>query len=266
MTEAIHLYIGQTLHARLTPFRHSFRYRIASIMVDVDRLASAAKASRLFSINRFNLFSFYEKDHGARSGGDLRPWAEQRFGDAGLGDACAQICLFTFPRILGYVFNPISVWFGYDRSGKLRGVIYEVNNTFGDSHAYVVPVCDDGDALHTANKQLYVSPFFDRAGAYRFRLRPPGEDFKLVIRYDRPDGTALVATQTGHRAAVTTPKLLSTFFSMPLMTLKVITAIHWEAARLFLKGAKYQSRPKAAEAASAGRALSTNTKMKEVNG
>jgi uncharacterized protein len=260
--DAAALYVGETLHARLVPFAHRFRYRIAAMLIDIDRLSEADCQSRIFSINRFNLFGFYERDHGARDGSSLREWAEARFLEAGISLGSGAIRLMAFPRLLGYVFNPISVWFGYDDEGVLRGMIYEVNNTFGDSHAYVMAT-SDACAPHEAEKRLHVSPFFSREGRYRFRVHAPDATYRLSILYDRNGQKALSAIQRGERQPLNTKTLLGVFVRFPLMTLKVICAIHFEALRLMIKGARYHRRPEPQEPASLAKSIPT--RPEEVN-
>ncbi len=252
MTPAACLYVGRTHHARMAPQRHKFAYRIASLLIDVDRLDEAGRLSRLFSIDRFNVFSFFRRDHAERSDAPLGPWARQQLSSAGVDLEGGQVTLLAFPRVLGYVFNPLSVWFGYGPDGQLRGVIYEVHNTFGDSHAYVTRIepperdatRNVGPLQHDSGKRFHVSPFFPVDGRYAFSLAPPGDTLSLSIRYERNDAPVFVANQTGTRRALTSAALVRVFFGQPLMTLKVIAGIHFEAARLFLKGAKYHRRPK----------------------
>ncbi len=244
------LYVGRTLHERRAPFTHQFRYRIASLFLDIDRLPEAARQARLFSVDRFNIFSFHRRDHGARADAPLRPWAEAAFAQAGVALEGGPIRLLCFPRVLGYVFNPLSIWFGYGPDGTARGVIYEVHNTFGDQHAYAAALPGaaatpeaQGPAGHAAPKIFHVSPFFPAEGQYRFTLRPPAERFALAIRYALEDREVFIATQTAARTALNDATLARVFVSMPLMTLKVIGAIHGEALRLVMKGARYHRRP-----------------------
>lgn len=244
MSAAAELYIGRTVHERRMPFAHRFSYRIASLMVDLDRLADAADQSELFSVNRFNLYSFFERDHGPRDGGSLKSWALDRFSEAGIAVENARVRLLCAPRVLNYVFNPLSIYFAEDaRDGRLRGVIYQVHNTFGDDHAYVAPCQGDDAERQTAEKRFHVSPFFDIAGRYEFTLRQPGDQFRLTIFKQREVGPDFMATMTMKRAPLTTGALARLAASQPLSTLKTISAIHLEALKLWIKGAKYHSRP-----------------------
>ncbi len=237
------LFVGRTTHQRKAPFGHRFTYRIAQLFLDVDRLAEAGRLSRFFSVDRFNLLSFHRRDHGARDAAPLRPWAEAAWAEAGVDLEGGPIRLMCFPRILGYVFNPLSLWFGYGPQGDLRGVIYEVHNTFGDAHSYAAKADDRGALSQSAAKIFHVSPFFPTRGRYGFRLRPPSDQFSLSIRYSLDDADVFSASQFGARRALTNQSALGVFAGMPLLTFKVIAAIHWEALRVILKGGRYHRRP-----------------------
>ncbi len=238
-------YVTRTVHVRFTPFKRRFSQRLLHLYLDVDRIADAAKALRLFAYNRPGVFSFYDKDHGDRTGAPLRVWAERMFREAGVELGGGRIGLLTFPRVLGYVFNPISLFIGHDCEGRARGVIYEVNNTFGETHAYVAPLQDGPVNAHAARKNLHVSPFFDVAGQYRFRLKPPEQDFHLAVENEVEGRIAHSATLGGARAALTDGRLLRTLVTYPFMTLQVIAAIHWHALFLWLRGAGYRAKPHA---------------------
>ena len=237
------LYTGHTVHERRAPFTHRFKYRIASLLVDLDRIDEAGRASPLFSAERFNLFSFHAKDHGARDGSDLKAWALTRFHEAGIEAGGGPIRLLCAPRVLGYVFNPLSIYFAHRADGRLNGVIYQVHNTFGDAHAYVAPASGGRRERQDADKVFHVSPFFDVAGRYEFTLREPDEKFRLSILKQREDGPDLLATMAMKRRALNTANLAGLFASQPFSTLKTISAIHFEALKLWMKGAKYHSRP-----------------------
>jgi DUF1365 family protein len=240
------VYHNRTTHVRFAPFRRRFAYRIMQIFLDIDRAEEAARRLKLFAYNRPGLFSFYDRDHGDRSGQPLRPWAEDMFARAGVALEGGAIRLITFPRVLGYVFNPLSIYFGYGPDGSLRGAIYEVNNTFGETHSYVAPIGPDGDAAeHSAAKLMHVSPFFDVRGRYAFRLGRPGERFSLVIENIADGRREHLATLVGKRRPLTDLALLLAFLQLPFMTLGVIAAIHWQALRLWLRGARYRPKPPA---------------------
>lgn len=244
MTAPAELFVGRTVHERKAPFIHRFNYRIASLMVDLDQLGEASRLSRLFSVNRFNLYSFFERDHGARDGSSLKDWALARFDEAGIAAETARIRLLCAPRVMNYVFNPLSVYLAEDPGdGRLRGVIYQVHNTFGDAHAYVA-ACDGAPAeRQSVDKAFHVSPFFDVAGRYEFTLRAALDTFRLTILKQRTDGPDFLATMALKPKTLTTGALLSLFASQPFSTLKTISAIHLEALKLWIKGAKYHARP-----------------------
>jgi DUF1365 family protein len=241
------LYFGSVMHHRLIPFRHRFRYRVFSLWLDLDELAGPLKRLRLMPHNRFGLFSFHDRDHGPRDGSALRPWVERLLGGAGLDLGGGPIRLLCFPRLLGFVFNPLSVYYCYDRAETLRAVVYEVKNTFGDQHAYVLEVPaarNSGDAIaQSCDKRFFVSPFIGMTSTYRFRIKEPGESLSVLIRQSVPEGEQLVATLHGERRPLDDRHLLAAFLRYPLMTVKVIGAIHWEALRLWLKGARFHRRP-----------------------
>ncbi|MCW5732027.1 MAG: DUF1365 domain-containing protein [Alphaproteobacteria bacterium] len=243
------LYFGHVMHSRMRPFRHAFRYRVFSLLVDIDRLGEAAASTRLFSINRFNLFSFHERDHGPRDGSALRPWLDRTLAEAGIATPPAIVRLLCFPRILGYVFNPLSIYYCHDADDRLNVILYEVKNTFGGQHSYVIPVGRNAATpiRQSAAKDFYVSPFIGMESRYRFRMSAPGERLSVVIHQTVPDGDMLIATQNGVRAPFDDRRLLGAFIRYPLMTFKVIGAIHWQALRLWLKGAKLVPRPPAPE-------------------
>lgn len=245
MTHAASLYFGRVMHERLLPFRHRFTYRVFSLLLDIDRLPALARGSRLFRHNRFGLFSFFDRDHGPRDGSPLRPWVEAALQAAGLGHAAAQIRIFCFPRLFGYAFNPLSVYFCADAQGRLGAILYEVKNTFGDQHGYLIPVLpgNTGVVEQQADKVFHVSPFLPNDGSYEFRILPPGERIGLHIRHFGTEGLRLFAAQTGRRADFSDSALLGALLRYPLMTLKVIAAIHWQALFIWRRGAAFFRRP-----------------------
>jgi DUF1365 family protein len=237
------LYVGRTVHSRREPRPHRFTYQVFQLLIDIDRVDEALKPLTVLRHGRTGLFSFAERDHGARDGGSLRAWVERTLGEAGLAATARTIRLLCFPRVLGFVFNPISIFFIHGQDGRLEAVIYEVNNTFGQTHAYVVPASGGTEEHQAADKRLYVSPFYRVEGGYRFRLNPPGERLTLVINKHVADKPDFTASLTAKREPLTDRRLLALFFAMPLMTLGVVVAIHWEAFRLWLKGAPFGARP-----------------------
>jgi DUF1365 family protein len=242
------LYFGQVMHKRLRPFTHRFDYRVFSMLVDLDELPRL-NAGPLFGVERWGLFSFHSRDHGPRDGSPLRPWIEQHLRGAGIELDGGAIRVLCFPRVLGYVFNPLSIWFCHHSDGRLLALLYEVRNTFGDLHCYLIPVTlrqQSGAAPITqaCDKGFYVSPFIGMHARYRFRLRLPDEWLSILIRQSVPEGELLIATQTGKRRPFTRGQLLRAFVGYPLMSVKVMGAIHWQALKLWRKGATFHRRPK----------------------
>lgn len=241
------LYFGKVMHKRLRPFTHAFTYRVFSLYLDLDELASGVRKLRLLSHNRWNLFSFHDRDHGPHDGSPLRPWIDAQLAAAGIDLAGGPVRLLCYPRVLGYVFNPLTIWFCHHADGSLRALLYEVSNTFGEHHGYLLPVepapQGDGPIEQCADKEFYVSPFIGMAARYHFRLAVPGEKLAVAIREEVPQGGQLLARQSGRRRPLSDANLLRAFFAYPLMTVKVIAGIHWEALRLWLKGARMTPRP-----------------------
>jgi uncharacterized protein len=236
------LYVGEVMHARLKPMGHRFSYRVMSLLIDLDRLKEADRLSRLFGVNRAALYSFHESDHGARDGSPLRAYTQRCATEHGIDLSGGRVLLLCYPRLLGYTFNPLSVYFCYRASGELALLIYEVRNTFGDIHAYVLPVkpgeMSRAGVRQQQDKLFYVSPFIEMAMRYHFRVLPPGQRIQLRILETDRDGPLLAATFTGLRRALSTGQLWRAFFALPLVTVKIVAAIHWEALRLWLKGAR----------------------------
>jgi hypothetical protein len=224
---------------------HQLRYRTYSLLLDIDRLDEHATVTRYLSHNRWNLFSIHDRDFGPRDGTPLRAWINRQLITAGIDPEGGKVMLLAFPRVLGYTFNPLSMWFCYDNTGKLQAVLYEIHNTFGHSLSHLVPIAGTGGGpcRHTFSKELHVSPFFDQAGSYNFTLRPPADRFSVSIDYHVADSKMLTATMSTKRHNLTSRNLIKVFLSHPMLTLKVTVGIHWHALRLLLKGARYRSVP-----------------------
>lgn len=240
------LYIGRVMHQRLRPTRHRLSYRIYNLLIDIDELPQLHARLRCFSVDRFNLFSFHAADHGDGSGSDLRAQVDARLREAGLPTGGA-IRLLAMPRLLGHVFNPLSVWFCHAPGGALQALLYEVNNTFGQRHSYLIPVADDGAPVvdQRCDKQMYVSPFNGMDLHYRFRIAPPGEAVSVGISVHDAAGAVLNARLDGQRVPLSDLALLRVFITHPLLTLKVVAAIHWQALRLWIKRVPLHPRPAA---------------------
>jgi DUF1365 family protein len=238
------LYFGTVLHQRLRPVRHELSYRVFMMLVDLDELPLLAQRLRWLSHNRFNLFSFHDRDHGARISEPLKPQIEATVKAAGIDLAGGSIKLLCFPRVLGYVFNPLSIYFCHHRDGPLRAILYEVSNTFGQQHGYLIPVSGPDDLVRqSCAKEFYVSPFMAMEGRYQFRLAAPDDRLAVYIRQLDGDGPILHASLEGTRAPLDDATLARAFLRYPLMTLKVIGGIHWEALRLWRKGLRPVPRP-----------------------
>ncbi len=242
-TPPLRLWSGQTLHKRFVPFERTFRYQLALIDIDIDRLAEAGRMSRIFTVNKPGLFSFYEKDHGGEnSAGGLRAWADNLFESAGINLLCGMVRLVTFPRHFFYKFAPLSLWYGYGRDGELKGVIYEVRNTFGERHCYVAAV-GGTRSVHSSDKRFHVSPFFDVSGQYRFTLREPDSTLDVVVENMKDGARIHLANIKARGLEATSVNLMQLALRNPLSTLGVTVAIHWQALMLWMRGAKYRSRP-----------------------
>jgi len=239
----LQFWIGQTVHERYTPFKRRFSYAIALVDLDIDRLDEAGRACRLFGVGRRSLFSFRSEDHGPKKTGvSLRTWAEGLLASAGIDLGGGVIRLVTFPRHLFFKFAPISTWYGYDRSGTLRGVIYEVKNTFGESHCYVAQAGPE-NIRHAADKRFHVSPFFDVSGTYRFTLREPEEKMALMVETLEDGKRVHMANITARRKDASSLALISLAIRQPFSSIGVVAAIHWQALWIWLKGAGYRRKP-----------------------
>lgn len=228
-------------HERVRPKHNKFSYKVYYTVFPIQRLTSLK--GRLLSVNRFNIWSIYERDHGARDGSPWEPWIRTILDKQGVAAATTgDIVIMTFPRLLGYGFNPISFWFCLDKEGGLRAVLCEVNNTFNDYHNYLIahsdlrPILKD-DAF-TAPKKMYVSPFNDVEGEYKFRFNYSKDKIQVWIEYWTEDALKVSTYVGGDRTTLSDSTLLTLFFTRPLMTLFVIGRIHWQAVRLWFKGVK----------------------------
>lgn len=242
MMFASKLYVGSVMHRRLAPRRHYFRYRAFWFFLDLDELPLLGRRLRWFSYNKANLFSVYDRDHG---GGEAISLAQQIRNEAkAAGLAADKVFVLLMPRILGYSFNPLSTFFCYDAAGRLSAIRYEVHNTFGGRHTYLLPVENtQGVVKQSCRKRFYVSPFLDMALRYDFRITLPGEQISIGITAASPERVMLCAALSGESRALNDGALLRLFFAIPLLTLKVITAIHWQAFKLWRKGLRIFPRP-----------------------
>jgi DUF1365 family protein len=240
------LYPGHVTHARLKPRVHRLSYRIYSLLLDLDELDTLDRRLKWFSIDRFNLFSFHRKDRGDGSGRDLKGQVERAMRAAGIEPDGGSIRLLTMPRLLGWAFNPLSTYFCYRRDGSLAAILWEVDNTFHQRHAYMIPVdriAPGGEIEQHCDKAFYVSPFMEMDLHYQFRVHAPGETLSIRIDVSDAEGTVLGARHIARKQGLTDKALLAAFFAIPLLTLRVIGGIHWEALKIWLKRVRLVARP-----------------------
>ena len=237
------IFEGEVGHKRLGPKPHRLRYRVFSILLDLGELDRLDGSLRLFSRNRFNLFSFFDADHGA-GGGSIEQHIRGLLRDNGLDTGTGRIALLCYPRVLGYVFNPLSIYFCHFEDGTLAAINYEVSNTFGERRSYLIAVHEaaDGQIFQKCTKALYVSPFLRSSGAYTFHIEPPGKRIRVGITCREGSEPILKALFCGARRPFTDGKLLQLALRYQLVTLKVIGGIHFEALRLWLKGLRVRQR------------------------
>ncbi len=235
------IYVGRIMHHRMAPQHHRFSYSAFSMLLDLDELSALDRSSVLFGHNRRAPIAFHDRDHGPGDGSSLRRWAEGHMRRAGIGTDGGPIRILCLPRMFGYVFNPISVWFCHRRDGSLAATIYEVCNTFGERRSYLIPVesggTDSGIVRQSCAKAFHVSPFLPVRGDYRFRLAVPCERLTLQIRHVMDGRPRMVAVQTGRKMAFDAASLARILIRFPAMTFKVHAAIRFEALRLWFKRA-----------------------------
>jgi DUF1365 family protein len=236
------LYHGEVVHRRLSPVRHELRYRVFNLFADVDELPQLSRTLKLFSYNGFNLFSLVDRGHGPGDGTPLRDhvWDVARM--VKTRAPISRIFMFCYPRLLGMIFNPITVYYCFDLHDTLLVTLYEVNNTFGERHTYALP--HDSDCQQSCEKAFYVSPFNDVSGRYEFKAQAPGDKLNIAITLMDGESQRLSAWFSGSRVDLSDRQLLRAFLSVPAQPIKVYGGIHLEAARLWLKGLRPQPRPK----------------------
>lgn len=237
------IYCGQVVHKRLVPRQHGFTYRVFALALNVDQITNTADALRLFQRNRGGIVSFHDQDYGRRDGVSVADFIRDTLTAAGLEVACAHVVLLCYPRLLGLVFNPLSVYFCYDSTATLRAIVYEVSNTFSERTSYIIPVnttdymrLEERVVHQTCAKQMYVSPFTPRVAQYSFHVSPPRNDVVVGITLRDQSGAILKTHFRGERLPLTDKTLATMVVRHPLMAAKVVGGIHFEALRLWLKG------------------------------
>jgi len=234
------IYNGKVIHKRFKPKEHFFKYSVFSLLIDLSELNQLDKEIKFFSFNKFNLISFYEKDHGNRDGSSLVDWVKKNLDGNNIHFKDIKIKLLCYPRIFGYVFNPLSVFFIYNSNEKLISILYEVKNTFGEQHTYIFKVDDDVKLFqHNCSKKFHVSPFIEMDCNYFFRILKPEDKMSVIIDQYQANEKILYASQDGKRVDFNSKELLKSYLKHPLMTFKIISAIHFEAFKLWTKGIKF---------------------------
>ena len=234
------IYSGYVTHKRFKPKRHFFSYKTFSLLIDLNEIETLERKIKFFSYNKFNILSFYNVDHGPRDSSCLVKWAKKILAESKIDIGSGTIKLLCFPRFFGYVFNPLSIFYCYDENSQLKAVLYEVKNTFNEQHTYVFPASTSSNLiLHKCDKKFYVSPFIEMKTFYNFRLLKPGNNMNIFIKQADLDGVLLIACQVGKRLELNSKNLFFQFLKHPLMSFKVILAIHFEAFRLWTKGIKH---------------------------
>ncbi|MFA9218002.1 MAG: DUF1365 domain-containing protein [Sphingomonadaceae bacterium] len=245
-SNSVQLCVGQVRHKRMRPLTHAFDYGVYFLRLPLRSLGHKDFGTRLMSRNRFNLLSFYDRDHGDGRQ-PLQDWITGLLLQQGVQDADGEIWLQTMPRVLGYVFNPVSFWFCHRADGSLRAVLCDVRNTFGERHYYLL---DDGGTIANgqllqASKRFHVSPFFGVDGGYRFRFvrGGAGDRYLTCIDYHDDHGTLLSTSLSGTARPLSDAGLLRACMAHPLLTFGVMLKIHWQALQLWLRRVPFFSKP-----------------------
>ena len=233
------IYSGNVIHKRFKPKKHFFSYKVFSLLIDLSEIDDIEKKINFFSYNSFNILSFYNTDHGPRDGSSLNKWVKKNLRKAKINTQDIKIKLLCYPRFFGYVFNPLSIFYCYNKNSKLKAILYEVKNTFGEQHTYLFRCKTKSKIIfHKCNKKFYVSPFIKMKTYYNFKLSDPKKKIDIIIRQNDIDGPLLFARQIGKKVRLNGKNLLYQFLKHPFMAFKIIMAIHYEAFRLWVKGVK----------------------------
>ena len=240
MIKNSYIYTGTVIHKRFKPTIHTFNYSVFSFLIDLSEIDLLHKTLKIFSYNKFNIVSFFDKDHGPRDGSSLENWVINKLKKNNIESNDIRIKLLCYPRIFGYVFNPLSVFYIYDKNFDLISILYEVKNTFGEQHTYVFKTKKKQNLIqHMCKKKFHVSPFIKMNCVYFFRLLKPCDKISVIIDVQDPDGKILYASQNGIKNELNNSNLIKSYLKHPLMTFKIIIAIHFEAFKLWTKGIKF---------------------------
>ena len=231
------IYTGKVIHRRFKPKEHYFKYSVFSLLIDLDELEDIQKEISIFSYNKFNIISFFDKDHGERDSSSLKDWVYSNIKTLGIEEE-VKIKLLCYPRIFGYVFNPLSVLYIYNENNELISIFYEVKNTFGEQHTYIFETKNEDLIKNKCNKKFYVSPFIEMECEYNFSVTKPRDTISIIINQNDQEGKLLFASQDGKAKDLTNKNLIFNYLKHPLMTFKVIVAIHFEAFKLWMKKIK----------------------------
>ncbi len=233
------IYNGQVIHKRFKPKEHFFKYKVFSLLLDLSELSLLDNELKIFSYNKFNILSFYDIDHGPRDGTSLISWVKENLNSNNINSNEIKIKLLCYPRVWGYIFNPLSVFFVYNKNSKLISILYEVKNTFGEQHTYVFKIDKDNQLFeHSCKKKFHVSPFIEMNCLYYFKILKPTDKLSVVINQNDDSGKLLFASQDGLKNELNNKNLMISYISNPLMSFKIIGAIHFEALKLWIKGIK----------------------------
>ena len=234
------IYIGNVIHKRFKPKVHFFKYKVFSTLIDLSEINLLDKSLKIFSYNKFNIISFYDVDHGPRDGTSLKKWVIKNLTDNQINTEEIKIKLLCYPRFFGYVFNPLSVFFIYNKYSELISILYEVKNTFGEQHTYIFKINENDNLIkNTCKKKFHVSPFIEMNCTYFFKILKPSKKISLIIDQFDDEGKLLYASQDGNRIDLNNKNLILSYLRHPLMTFKIIAAIHFEAFKLWIKGIKF---------------------------
>lgn len=231
------VYVGSVMHQRFSPKRHFLKYNMFSILIDLDELEIVDRRLWFFSIDKFNIISLNHKDYGDGSK-NLKKNILEKVENYNKSSRVNKVHLLTMPRIFGYVFNPLNVYFCYDHNNLLCDILYEVSNTFGEKHDYVFHIAssEGRSYTHSCEKSFYVSPFLEMDLRYKFRIRAPDQSYSILIDVFKENSLILRAHQRLKYYELTDLRLIKLIFLLPFMTLKIIIGIHFEAFLLWIKG------------------------------